>query len=313
MSLPFDSVWCGPDPMWVVAHRDTNVPHCGTVTARCPPPWGVDRSTHGYHPTMREACADAGRLVTSVTGRGAHGSSASGAADGPADDADRERRPEGMREAMARYVRAVHQSYLSTGAGQPPAVRARMRLLTGELTVVAAAARNLHVVATEERLPPPRGEEVEVADEIGDQLSWRLRFLDPVVLPQLGMIDESTGPAFEQVRRVVGLTTHHYHLVVQPGSQLTDHHAGHAGAGLAMDHLAEARDFETIRAHARGREALVDELEGAVRAGLVRAQSLLAREIAPRDDEVARLTGAPTPPPATDLRKAVLAAVRGAA
>lgn len=218
--------------------------------------------------------------------------------------------PTAMRDAMARYVRTVHQAYLSTGAGQPPAVRARMRLLDGELTVVAAAAHNLHVVATHERLAPASPAEVTVTDEL-DGLAWTLRFLDPVVLPQLGMIDETGGPAFDRVRRVVGLSTHLYHLVVRPGSQLTDHHAGHAGAGLAMDHLAEARDFETIRAHARGAEALVDELEGATRAGLVRAQSLLAAAIAPSDAEVARLTGASTPPDPDVLRRAVLAAVRG--
>ena len=217
--------------------------------------------------------------------------------------------PEGMRDAMARYVRQVHQAYLSTGAGQPPAIRSRMRLLDGDLTVVAAAARNLHVVATHESLAPSSDHEVAVTDAL-DGLAWTLRFLDPVVLPQLGMIDESRGPAFERVRRVVGLSTHLYHLVVQPGSTLTDHHAGHAGAGLAMDHLAEARDFETMRAHARGREALVDELEGATRAGLVRAQGLLATAIAPHDDEVRRLADAPTPPEPPALRRAVLAAVR---
>jgi hypothetical protein len=214
-----------------------------------------------------------------------------------------------MREALAGYVRAVHRAYLSTGAGQPPAIRSRMRLLEGELTIVAAAARNLHVIATHETLSPPSGAEVAVRDEV-DGLAWTLRFLDPVVLPALGMIDESAGPAMGQVRRVIGLATHLYHLAVQPGSQLTDHHAGHAGAGLAMDHLAEARDLESIRAVARGREALVDELEGATRAALPRAQALLAREIAPDDDEVRRLTGERTPPDPTELRRALLAAVR---
>lgn len=187
-----------------------------------------------------------------------------------------------------------------------------MRLLGDEVTVVAAAARNLHVIATDEQLAPASDAEVVVEDRL-DGMSWSLRFLDPVVLPQLGMIDESQGAAFDQVRRVIGLSTHLYHLVVQPGSQLTDHHAGHAGAGLAMDHLSEARDFEAMRATARGREALVDELEGATRAGLVRAQGLLAAAIVPGDDAVQQLLGAPTPPEPAVLRKAVLAAVRGRA
>lgn len=217
-------------------------------------------------------------------------------------------RPEGMRAAMARYVRTVHQAYQTTGAGHPPAVRGRMRLLTGPVTVVAAAAGNLHVIATNEELAPARGAEVAVTDEV-DGLAWTLRFLDPVVLPELGLVDESGGPAPTEVRRTVGISTHLYHLVVQPGSQLTDHHAGHAGAGLAQDHLADARDYDTIRRHAGHRTRLVDEMEGAGRAGLPRAQALLAREIAPGDATVAELADAPRPD-ATALRKAVLAAVR---
>ena len=78
--------------------------------------------------------------------------------------------------------------------------------------------------------------------------------------------------------------------MVQPGTELTPHHAGHAGAGLAMDHAAAARDLESIRAAARGREALVDELEGATTGRPVRAQALLAREIAPGDPAVAAAT-----------------------
>jgi hypothetical protein len=218
--------------------------------------------------------------------------------------------PEAMRSALADYVRTVHQAYVSTGAGQPPAIRAAMRLFTGELTVVAAAARNLHVIATHQPLAAPRGAELAVDGEV-DGLSWTLRFLDPVVLPSLGLIDESAGPAFAQVRRAVGLSTHLYHLVVQPGSELTPHHAGHAGAGLAMDHLAEARDLESIRAAARGREALVDELEGAARAELPMAQALLARAIAPDDAGVRELVDAPAPPDPRTLRRALLAAVRG--
>lgn len=92
-------------------------------------------------------------------------------------------------------------------------------------------------------------------------------------------------------------------------SPVQPHHAGHAGAGLAMSHVADARDFEAIRAHARGREELVDEMEGAALAGLVRAQVLLAREIVPWDDAVAVLAGSGRPEPA-EVRRAVLAAVR---
>lgn len=213
-----------------------------------------------------------------------------------------------MRAAMADYIRTVHQAYLSQSAGQPPAVRGRMPLLTGPFTVIAAGVRNLHVLATTEALPPPSGPEVALPGQLGE-LSWTTRFYDPVVLPALGMIDESAEPASAQVRRTLGVSTYLYHLIVQPGSELTGHHAGHAGAGLAMSHVADARDFEAIRAKARGREALVDEMEGASRAGLVRAQVLLAREIAPADDAVAALAASGTPEPA-EVRRAVLAAVR---
>ncbi|HSJ46667.1 MAG TPA: hypothetical protein VK923_18465 [Euzebyales bacterium] len=216
--------------------------------------------------------------------------------------------PDDMRAAMADYIRTVHQAYLSQSAGQPPAVRGRLPLLAGPFTVIAAGVRNLHVVATTEPLPPPSGPEVALPDRLGE-LSWTVRFYDPVVLPPLGMIDESTGPASAQVRRTLGVSTYLYHLIVQPGSELTGHHAGHAGAGLAMSHVAEARDFEAIRVRARGREPLVDEMEGAALAGLVRAQALLAREIAPADDTVAALVAGGTPEPSA-VRRAVLAAVR---
>lgn len=222
-----------------------------------------------------------------------------------------ERRPEGMRAAMADYVRTVHQAYLSSSAGQPPAVQGRMALLARPFTVVAAGVRNLHVIATSETLAAPTGQHVAVEQELGS-LRWTLRFYDPVVLPQLGMIDETAGPAGQQVRRVIGLSTHLYHLIVQPGSQLTGHHAGHAGAGLAMDHIADARDFESIRALARGREVLVDEMEGAAKAGLHRAQALLASAIVPHDRAVADVANAHTADPVA-LRRALLAALRATA
>jgi hypothetical protein len=218
-------------------------------------------------------------------------------------------RPEDMRQAMADYVRTVHQAYASAAAPQPPAVRGRMPLLVAPFTVVAAGVQNLHVVGTRERLAGARGPEVEVEDRV-DGLEWTLRFYDPVVLPALGVIDERTAPAGDQVRRAIGITTYLYHLIVQPGSQLTGHHAGHAGAGLANAHAAEARDFEAIRARAGGREALVDEMEGAALAGLVRAQALLARELVPHDERVQQLArGRPDP---AALRRAVLEALREA-
>lgn len=184
-----------------------------------------------------------------------------------------------------------------------------MVLLTDPFTVIAAGAGNLHVVATRERFGAPEGQEVELTDRVGDDMTWTLRFFDPVVLPALGSIDERAQPRPDLVRRALGITTHLYHLIVQPGASLTGHHAGHAGAGLANSHIAGTRDYESMRAAARGREHLVDEMEGADNAGLTTAHALLAAEVADGDPEVARLVASATPDREA-LRRAVLAAVR---
>jgi hypothetical protein len=219
--------------------------------------------------------------------------------------------PEQMRRAMAEFVAAVHGAYLAQARLLPPAEQARMPLLKARrLTVAAAGARNLHVIGTTERFPTPVGQEVELAQEAGG-LAWELRFFDPVVLPVLGLVAEAAGPAPDEVRRVLGVGTYLYHLVVEPGSQLTPHHATHAGTGLASAHATAARDLEAIRANAPGRQELVDELAGATTAGLVRAQALLARAIAPGDQAVAAAADAATPDPAA-LRAALLGALRGA-
>ena len=99
-----------------------------------------------------------------------------------------------------------------------------------------------------------------------------------------------------------------YHVVAQPGSGLTPHHAGHVGSGLASGHSAAARDFETIRSRVRGREHLVDELAGAATAGLPHAQALLARAISPHDHGVAEAAAGLDP---DAIRKALLASVGG--
>ncbi len=219
--------------------------------------------------------------------------------------------PEGMRSAVAAYVTALHRSYLAQADTFPPAVRGAMPLLTGSqrLTVAAVGARNLHLLATREDLGPLRGQEVELPGELPG-LTWALRFYDPVVTPALGLLDEREAPAYAEVKHALGVTTVVYHVVAQPGSGLTPHHAGHIGSGLASGHSAAARDFETIRSRLRGRERLVDELVGAASAGLPRAQALLARAIAPRDEAVAALAADPAPDPDA-IRRALLASVGG--
>lgn len=214
--------------------------------------------------------------------------------------------PLAMRAAVASYVEAVHGSYLAQAEAQLPAVRGRMPLLAaGAFTVAAVAARKLHILATTESLGPLQGPEVAVDGTTG-ALAWSLRFFDPVVVPALGLIDESEGPAFDAVRAALGIGTVLYHLVAGDGSQLSGHHAGHVGTGLANGHAQEARDFETIRRRARGREALVDEMAGAALAGLPRAHALLAAAIAPQDEGLAGLARQSRPDPDA-VRQALLA------
>ena len=59
-----------------------------------------------------------------------------------------------MRAALRGYVAALHHAYLGAAALLPPGERAALPLLrAGEVTVVVAAARNLHVLATADPLP----------------------------------------------------------------------------------------------------------------------------------------------------------------
>ena len=219
--------------------------------------------------------------------------------------------PEAMRRAMADYVRAAHQAYLDAAAPLPAAERARLPLLAArDVTVVAVAARSLHVLATTEALPDPTAPEVEILDGLG-ALTWLLRFFDPVIVPGLGLIDESQGPAPERVRDALGIRTVVYHLSVPPGGGLSTHHALHAGTGLAHAHAAAHRDFDTIESLAPERSDLVGEMRGAFVAGLPAAQVLLAQAIAPSSTEVAALPLVGTPPETS--RRALLAALRAVA
>jgi hypothetical protein len=219
-------------------------------------------------------------------------------------------RPEEMRGAVARYVEEIHRAYAAQAMTFPAAVRGRLPLLApGPLTVAAVAARNLHLLATREPLGPVRGQEVEVAGE-AEGLRWAVRFFDPVVLPELALIDESAGPAFGEVRHALGIGTVVYHLVAEPGAGLSAHQAAHVGTGLAGGHSAVARDFETIRSRMRGREDLVDEMAGASAAGLLRAHAMLAAALAPRNTALAALAAQPRPDP-DEVRRELLAAVGG--
>jgi hypothetical protein len=218
--------------------------------------------------------------------------------------------PEQMREAVAHYVEEIHRAYVAQAMTFPAAVRGQMPLLApGPLTVAAIGARNLHVLATRDSLGPVREPEVEMTGSL-EELSWTLRFYDPVVLPELSLIDESGGPAFGEVRHALGVSTVVYHLVASPGSGLSGHNATHVGTGLAGGHSAVARDFETIRSRARGREDLVDEMAGAASAGLLRAHAMLAAALAPRNEMLSGLAREARPDP-DEVRRELLAAVGG--
>jgi hypothetical protein len=236
------------------------------------------------------------------------GSSAEGSS--PVQSSPVQSSPEQMRAAVGHYVAEIHRAYVAQALTFPPGVRGQLPLLApGRLTVVAVAARNLHILATREALGPMRGPEVEEADSAGE-LDWTLRFFDPVVLPGLALIDESAGPAFAEVRRELGIGTVLYHVVAAPGAGLTGHQGAHVGTGLANGHSAVARDFETIRSRLGRQADLVDEMAGAATAGLIRAHALLAAAILPASVELAALAAQQRPDP-DDVRHALLAAVGG--
>ncbi len=214
-----------------------------------------------------------------------------------------------MRAALRDYVAALHHAYLGTAAPLPPGERAALPLLrAGQFTVVIAAARYLHLLATTDPLPLPRGQEVQEHDT-EDGLAWTVRFYDPVVLPSLADLEQVGVPAPADVRRVIGITDVIYHLSVAPGGGLSPHHAQHAGTGLANQHASAARDAATLRTTLPGREALVDEFAAAERLGLHHAVRLLAAAIAPGDPGVA---DAATGDDDTAVRRALLTWARKA-
>lgn len=220
------------------------------------------------------------------------------------------RTPEEMRRAVADYVTALHRAYVTQGRMLPPALQGSLLILSGEpFSVLAAAASHLHVVATRQPLGACASE-VEIEGELSP-LHWRLRFYDPMILPELGLLSAHHDAAREEeeVRRILGVATWLYHLTLRPGSQLTIHHAGHAGTALAHAHCTAAREFAAIRRLARDREALAAEMEGAALAGLPRAQALLAQVLTGGHAEVETVVSSPNPDPGR-LRRAVLTALQ---
>lgn len=186
--------------------------------------------------------------------------------------------PEAIRAAVRDYVWAVHTTYLDHVRHLPPGEVASLPLVgAGHVTVAAAAARGLHLVATTQRLPDPVGPEVSLTDEHRGT-RWTVRFFDPSVLPALGVV---SGPEDERtrVRRSLGIVDTVYHLELSTGGGLSGHHAQHSGVALANQHAQLVRDVERLRAALPRRAALVDELATCARLGLDRSAALLAAEL----------------------------------
>ncbi len=145
--------------------------------------------------------------------------------------------PEAMRAAMADYIHAVHQAYLETISGRISTERLEeLPLVSGPFTVAAVGASQLHVIATRELALPLDEREVTVPGELGP-LSWTVRFLDPVVLPALGLLDDAGPTGGQEILETLGVSSVLYHLTSTILGALSPHQATHAGAGLANAHL----------------------------------------------------------------------------
>lgn len=185
------------------------------------------------------------------------------------------KRPEDVRATVRDYVLAVHAAYLDHTAHLPPGERGALPLVGARpLTVLAAAAGRLHLVATTAPMPPLRGPEVAEVDEHSG-VEWRLRFLDPSVLPPLGLPGNDEPAA---LRAVLGIADAVYHLTVDVGGALTAHHAQHSGVALANQHARLARDLERLRRLSDDAPA-AHELAVCVRNGLHLAAALLVTEL----------------------------------
>lgn len=196
--------------------------------------------------------------------------------DGDVKNTSRLARPEAMRDLVRDYVNAVHATYLDHVRHLPPGERGVLPLVAARhVTVIAAAAQRLHLLATTDVLPAPNGPEVELTDEY-QGLTWTVRFYDPSVLPDLGLSGEDSPDA---VRRILGVADTVYHLAIDVGGGLSAHHAQHSGVALANQHAKVVRDLERIRRALPQQVRGVDELGACVRTGLDLAAALLASQL----------------------------------
>lgn len=137
-----------------------------------------------------------------------------------------------LRDALAEYVHALHESYVATAVDRGADVT-DLPLAGAPFTVAIAAADQLHLVATRGELPRVRPHEEPIAGHL-DPLHWTVRFLDSSVIDELG---RTSGLDTPTVKKLLGIQSTLYHLMVQVDAALTPHQAVHAGAGLASAHL----------------------------------------------------------------------------
>lgn len=213
--------------------------------------------------------------------------------------------PTRIRDAVAAYVEGIHATYVEEAASLPPGIRARLPLVAaGRFRVAAVGSSALHLVATEEPIAPVERPGSSLEGSSGP-LHWTLSFFDATVLPALA--EAPVDP--HRVRHLLGITTVLYHLVLPGGSSLSPHRASHTGVALLAAHHDQVNDLDEVRRHFPDRQPLVDELLGAARAGLPRAQALLAHALVPADERLARLAAEDDPDP-TAVRRALVVAAR---
>jgi hypothetical protein len=195
---------------------------------------------------------------------------------GEVSDTNHSARPEAMRDLVRDYVSALHATYLDHVRHLPPAERGALPLVAArEVTVIAAAAQRLHLLATTNSMPALHGPEVEFTDDY-QGVAWTVRFYDPSVLPELGLLADDSP---DDVRRILGVSDAVYHLAVAVGGGLDAHNAQHSGVALANQHAKTARDLDSIRRALPQQAGMVDELGACVRNGLHRASALLAADL----------------------------------
>lgn len=195
---------------------------------------------------------------------------------GAVSDEDSPAPPQAMRELVRDYVATMHATYLDHVQQLTPGERGALPLVAADgVTVVAAAARRLHLLATTDRLPAARSPEVEFTDGYRGVL-WTVRFFDPSTTPELGLLADDS-PA--DVRRILGVADTVYHLAVTVGGGLSAHHAQHSGLALANQHAKTTRDLERVRRALPRRLRAVDEFAACVRNGLDLAAALLAADL----------------------------------